>query len=329
MQNDYVSVAKTHASLLVESLKEQGILLQKSQALEIISNLHSRTDWNRLRARLTRLGHSKAAHGAVADQPAKAFFLFGEEGSGKTDALKTLFEIEFVDGETAPIMISVAGNGHITDGGQDEFFKKCERITLMYDEDGITDVDKKNRSAPINMSGGLLVNLVSTVKGSRQGAGNALAQFLIGYESYILISGLRKFGSLLIDDYDQIEKSERLEVGLAASKFASSGKHFRRLVFAAKNVINKGDCCPPGMDFMFYVADNHPNIFGYDNKYVAHSGGRTWMSECLSDDQIVKDVYMRSREKSKHNGHSNGDSRVLYLPAKSLWFNDLRASLVS
>ena len=329
MQNDYVSVAKTHASLLVESLKEQGISLQKSQALEIISNLHSRTDWNRLRARLTRLSHSKAAHGAVADQPAKAFFLFGEDGSGKTDALKTLFEIEFVDGETAPIMISVAGNGHILDAGQDEFFKKCERITLMYDEDGITDVDKKNRSFPINKSGGLLVNLVSTVKGSREGVGNALAQFLIGYESYILISGLRKFGSLLIDDYDQIEKSERLDVGLAVSQFASSGKDFRRLVVAAKSVMNEADCCPPGMGFMFYVADNNPNIFGYDDEYIAHSGGRTWKSECLRDDQIVKDVYMRSREKSKHIGHSNGDSRVLYLPAKSLWFNDLRASLVS
>jgi hypothetical protein len=232
MQDDHIKAVKTHASILIDSLKPHGVALKKTEALEIISKLQGRLDWNRLRAKLQTQAPAKPPVNQ-AGQLVDAMFIVAGRGRKKTEILKNLFELECAEGETAPIMISIAGSAHTLRLEADVFFSRTPRVTVTYDSAGILKVEWGDHCN----GKGLLVNLISAVKGSRVGAGYALSQLLTCHRVN-LRSGIGvKFGSLL----DQItDEQELLEAAGAIGDYAQSHSDtFRRLVVTSEVEVPK------------------------------------------------------------------------------------------
>lgn len=325
MQNDYVVVAKGHANILVEALKSQGIPLKKAQALEIISNLHSRTDWNRLQSKLKGFtkprSHTKSSDLGKFD----AFFIDGYSANGvPLETLRSLFELECADGETRPVMIAVAGDGHTYNGRVDDYFNARERLTITYDADGVVDIHH-NRCG----NRGLLINLVSEKRGSRHGAGLALAQFLNNKEHDFSLDRRQRIGTLMISDFGQMEDIECAEVFSAINGFALRKiSTFRRLIATSYN-FNAVDLANDAGMNVEKISYHEPveRSLKIDTRYLYHSVHAT----SLEDRSIVIDTlkWLRTISITTYEDQfGSGESRAKRIPGNSLWFRDLRASLL-
>lgn len=344
MQDDDIKVVKTHASILIESLKPFGVVLKKSQALEVMSKLENRTDWNRLRVKLQNLARPKKPS-KPSETTKDAVFIVGGARTYKTEILKTLFELESMECATAPILFSVSGSGHTFGSQSDDFFRNSERLTITYDRNGVIDAEAKDYRAFLRAGGskGLLVNFVSSIKGSRVGVGFAIAQVLKDHQAMLPFYCRDNVGSLLIDDFHQIAEDELIEVTTAIRGFAEvQASTFRRLVATSTGVIAKP------LDSQFGTKVNH--LLSPRTKITTEAGLATistlpdhekWISggakpfpaESLVDTRIVADVAWWVRYLEYHSpdfltARKNGDSRAARVPGNSLWFRDLRASLI-
>jgi hypothetical protein len=337
MQNDSVSVVKTHASILIESLKEQGITIKKTQALEIMSRLENRTDWNRLRARLKNLDEPKVKN------PAKkslldCMVLLAPAGHQKTETLKALFELEYKDRVTKPVMICMSGDGHTLGNGGDHIIHGHDRITITYDEFGIAG-ELHLRASRYAHPHGLIINMVSKFKGNRVGAGLAVAQFLKVYDEELTRFGIDKtgVGTLMVDGFEQIAQPETDEVTKQINVFCQQkAETLRRVVISSRAMLSSGDVLNLGMNIINLCVDichlqlNRPQKV----KEIHAKGPLTqyeWKSESISDPAIVEDMFwlMRHRVSIYSGGPLTDESRISIIPGRSSWFMDFKSSLIS
>lgn len=334
MQNDSVSVVKTHASILIESLKEQGITIKKTQALEIMSRLENRTDWNRLRARLKNLDEPKAK------KPAKkslldCMIIHGPAGTQKTETLKALFELEFKDKETCPVMICMSGDGHTLGNDIDHFLHGHARINVFYDEFGISG-SLGLKHSPYAHSRGLIINLVSSVKGRRAGVGLATSQFLKAYDdSAKMISNDQDVGTLMIDGFEQIPDSETEEVASQVNLFCEQ-KHetVRRVVISSRKKLTKSTLSKLDMNILYLrVWTGFDDCYDHKHRELnrcATMEGYDWRSEGIADPLIVEDMYWLMYYRfCLFPKQRDENSRISNIPGRSSWFMDFKSSLIS
>jgi hypothetical protein len=331
MQNDSVSVVKTHASILIESLKEQGITIKKTQALEIMSKLENRTDWNRLRARLKNLDEPKTKK--AKKNKLDCMVLLAPANSRKTEALKALFELEYKDNETCPVMICMSGDGHTLGNGKDFYIHRHTRATVTYDEFGI--VGDAEIHGYITANYGLIVNLVSKHKGQRVGAGIALSQFLKSFSASVMPKLKKQVGTLMVDGFEQIEVTERGEVCSQISAFCEQNQEtVRRVVLSSREVIGSSNTSDLNMNVSYVVRDIqvYPELEGKKNykelgSFLYHF--YDWKSTSLSDPLIVEDMFWLMVHLDGEYLPKNMESRIAILPGRSSWFMDFRSSLIS
>ena len=328
MQNDYVVVAKNHANILVEALKNQGVTLKKAQALEIISDLHSRTDWNRLQSKLKGLNKPGSQTKCSGASTFDAFFIYGFSTKGvPLETLRSLFELECADGETTPVMIAVAGDGHTYNHVVDRYFNNRERLTITYDADGVVDISHNGY-----LGKGLLINLVSEKRGKRHGAGLALAQFLNNRENKYSLDRRQRIGTLMISDFGQIEESECAEVCEAISGFSKSKiSTFRRLIATThkSNALDFVGDLGMHVKELFYseTAESANPTVAIDTRFMP----RTIYASSLEDPSVVNETltWLRAIALVAYEEYfGSTESRAKRIPGNSLWFKDLRASLL-
>lgn len=343
MQDDDIKVVKTHAAILIESLKSHGVVLKKSQALEVISKLENRTDWNRLRVKLQNLARPKKPS-RPTEMTKDAVFIVGGSRTDKTEILKTLFELEALECATTPILLSVGGSGHTFGSQSDDFFCKSERLTISYDRNGVIGSEELNYRSYLKnaVSKGLLVNFVSSIKGSRIGVGFAIAQVLKDHQAMLPFYCRDKVGSLLIDDFHQIGQEELIEVIDAIRGFAESQASFIRFVATSNHGLAKAmqgqldmkltHLISPRTRITTDVSVGTVSVLP-DHEKRAERGDIACIAESLADARIVADVSFWVRYLEHHGNfyipaRNNGESRVTRIPGDSLWFRDLRASLI-
>jgi hypothetical protein len=259
------------------------------------------------------------------------------KGKEKTEILKTLFELECAEGVTAPIMVSIAGSGHTFGLEADGFFSRLPRITVTYDGAGIVNL---NGSDHCNGKG-LLVNLTSSVKGSRAGVGYALNQLFNCHRTDLKAGIGLPLGSLLIDDLHQItDDFEFFEAAGAIREYAQSNSDtFRRLVATSEVDISKNRQSFFGMNFFFPVKlEQAKPVSANSEQTILVQGAKSsdldlfpCESTSLADRSIVADIcgwiwYLEAR--FGKIGVGNGISRAARFPGHSLWYSDLRASLI-
>ncbi|WP_408602178.1 hypothetical protein [Pseudomonas sp. PLMAX] len=343
MQDDDIKVVKNHASILIESLKPHGVVLKRSQALEVMSKLENRTDWNRLRVKLQNLAKPKKPS-RPTETTTDAVCIVGGSRTDKTEILKTLFELESLECATAPILFSVSGSGHTFGSQSDDFFRKSERLTITYDRNGVIGAEELNYRSFFRESGskGLLVNFVSLTKGSRLGVGFAIAQVLKDHQAMFPFYCRGKVGSLLIDDFHQIGEEELIEVTAAIRSFAKDQPFFIRLVatstcgFAtplhSQLDMNLTHLMSPRTRIPTEVSVGTLSVLTDHEKQVERRT-LSCTADSLADARIVADVAWWVRYLEYHGNvympaRNNGESRVARVPGHSLWFRDLRASLI-
>lgn len=344
MQKDYVAVAKDNASVLIETLKGMGIPLKRTQALEIVSQLQARTDWNRLQAKLKEFRREPIpkVHSATAFD---ACFVVGRPGEGKTETLKTLFEIECIEGQRTPILVCMAGSAHTYKMQRDSTKKirRSARLTVQYDQDGILSCELFDKNASIfDAATGLLINFVSSVRGQRAGAGLALAQFLDQIRSFLPSHLLEsRLGSLLIDEFHQIVESECDELFQSISQFVSAhSQSFHRMVIATQVGLSEHLVKNLVLRKTLLISSemkSHPFIVDATTKYVSPTqrqlNGGAWKSESFDDLRVVADLFSMSLEiTSLGIKDFRGDEDPRYWRTTGVtprWLNDLRVSLIN
>lgn len=343
MKKDYVTVAKDNASVLIETLKGMGIPLKRTQALEIVSQLQARTDWNRLQAKLKEFRREPVSK----PQSAMAFdacFVVARPGEGKTETLKTLYEIECIDNQRLPILVCMAGGVHTYKMQRDLSRKmtRSTRLTIQYDQDGILSCETYERTSHIADPGtGLLVNFVSSVRGERKGAGQALAQFLDQIKNY-LPSHLdeAKLGSLLIDEFHQIAENECDELFQSVNQYVTThSQSFNRLVVATQVGVSQAIVQNLALKKAIFASSEIRNQFALRDVNLKHvpfmqreRHGFLWKSESFEDYRAVSDVFAVSMDIANAGPkdlRENGDSRHAHLTGLTpRWLNDLRLSLI-
>ncbi|MDT8925225.1 hypothetical protein RBE51_20745 [Pseudomonas taiwanensis] len=345
MQNEYVSAVKTHASVLVEHLNRYGIKLKKTQAIEVIANLQGQTDWNRVRAKLSGVAERCTPELPAGATPLRAFMLLGRPGIGKTEALKTIVELEQADGQTNSLFICLSGSAHVYLDEQDSISHHSNNFDVHYSSTGLTKVSGRLRltNKPI------LVNMISDERGSRQGLKQALISFLIQNKE---IFKAVPIGSVLIDEIHCLQAGEECEIiETVAWLSATLPKPVRQLVMA-----NQGTPCAKaqltGVDLKLLVDSKSPHAldwnyggkfdFPHENVgqvYKREGGGYwsdprlPWRSQSIDDDFLVKDIFNAVilaliEEKSEKRIRVNGTTRLRYVLGESIWFRDLRADLL-
>jgi hypothetical protein len=347
MQNEYVSAVKTHASVLVEHLNRYGIKLKKTQAIEVIANLQGQTDWNRVRAKLSGVEERRTPELPAGATPLRAFMLLGRPGIGKTEALKTIFELEKADSQTNPLFICLSGSAHVYLDENDTISRHTNNFDVHYSVAGIANTTGRIRvdNEPI------FVNMVSTERGSRLGLKQALISFLI--QNKDLFQNTR-IGSVLIDELHCLQADEEREIIETVAWFSASlPKPIRQLVMASQ-VLPSVQPAISGVELKLLVERRFPPVNKWDfngelafphesvgEVYKREADGRcywrqptlSWSSKSVDDECLVKDIFSSVLlalidEKSCARPRVNGTTRLRYVLGESLWFRDLRADLL-
>lgn len=335
MQNPDIAVVKTHASILVESLKTHGVKLKRTQALEVMAQLENRTDWNRLQAKLKNPAQPRTRLKPTKDSP-DAIFVVSHARTGKTEILKTMFELECADGATSPVLISVSGNGHTFGTEIDPFFSDMERLDVWYDSNGMVESKERSYSSVVSRRGrGLLINLIPCFKGSRAGAGNAIAQVLMSHEDQFPYYLRNRIGTLMIDNLHEIDEAERPLVYSEIHKFATgqNAATFRRFLATSHGVVDESLKGVIGMNIV-HMAPCETAQFLPDTCKAMEIPFHTVDCEIVStlaDRDLVLGVSwwcFRLFRLWDHYNDARTESRASRVPGKSLWYSDVRASLI-
>ncbi|AYG47898.1 hypothetical protein DV532_26815 (plasmid) [Pseudomonas sp. Leaf58] len=347
MQNEYVSAVKTHASVLVEHLNRYGIKLKKTQAIEVIANLQGQTDWNRVRAKLTGVEKKLMPELPAGAKPLRAMILLGRPGIGKTEALKTIVELEQADSQTNSLFICLSGSAHVYLDEQDSISYHSNNFDVHYSSTGIIKTTGRLRlpNKPI------LINMISDERGSRHGLKQSLISFLI--QNKELFQSVR-IGSVLIDELHCLQAEEEREIIETVAWFSATlPRPIRQLVMVSQ-VIPSFKTAPAGVDLKLLVDSQFPLAMDWkpnENLSFPHeSVGQVytrpldgmgywehphlpWRSQSIDDEFLVKDIFNAVilaliEEKSERRIRVNGTTRLRYVLGESIWFRDLRADLL-
>lgn len=338
MQNDDVSAVKNHASILAERLKTMGIQIKRTQALELVSELHDQSDWNRLQAKLKK-PQTKKSRASKAENQRDVFFIVGSQGSGRTEALKTLFELECAEGCTSPMFISISGDAQIYKGEVDRFVSQRLVVTINYDSKGITDLSYDQCYGYTVERPGVLFNMVSVRKGDRAGVGQAISQLFSRLHGTLPGHLRESVGSILVDGIYEAPEVEQEAIFLSLAEMAESFKKtFRRAVFTTDVPAKAHVRDQIGMTLFNVI---HSDLCEVNEDAVGFwplsesRGPHKWSSQSLADRQVIADVSWWSFRNAciycdewGEPGRANGSSRVIPLPGKSFWYKDLRAAVI-
>ncbi|MBI6882317.1 glyoxalase superfamily protein [Pseudomonas putida] len=338
MQKDDVSVVKSHASILTERLKKMGIQIKRTKALELVSELHDQSDWNRLQAKLKK-SQPKKPRASTAAAQCDAFFVVGPQLSGRTEALKTLFELECAEGHTSPVFISISGDAQVYKGEVDRFVSQRSVMTINYDSNGVKDFNPDKSFGHTVERPGVLFNMVPVRKGDRTGVGHAIAQLFTSLSGYLPYHLRDNVGSVLVDGIHEAPEAEQELIYAGLAEMAKSFKKtFRRAVFTSDvpaaayvrdqlgmvvfNMIHE-DLCEAN--------EEAAGFWPVQSSKKPHK----WASESLADREVIADIVWWSFRNAQiyHDewgepGRANGSSRVIPLPGRSFWYKDLRAALI-
>lgn len=347
MQNEYVSAVKTHASALVEHLNRYGIKLKKTQAIEVIANLQGQTNWNRVRAKLNGVEEVRTPELPVGNKPLRATMLLGRPCIGKTEALKTIFELEKADSQSNPLFLCLSGSAHVYQNERDTISQNTNNFDVYYSSAGIEKTASRIRleNAPI------MINMVSSVRGSRYGLKHAVISFLI--QNKEIFQNVR-IGSVLIDELHCLQVDEEREIIETLAWFSATlSKPIRQLVMASQ-VMPSLKAVVPGVELKLLVDSRFTptNKWTFDGKFAfphervgqvfqrdGHGAGvwadprLPWKSQSIDDEALIKDIFNSVMmamidEVSCARPRANGATRLQYVLGESLWFRDLRAELL-
>lgn len=334
MQNPDVVAIKKHASILMESLESMGIKIKRTQALEVIAQLENRTDWNRLQAKL-KLTHTNRPVAKLAAAPSEAIFYVSDNRDYRTELLKTLFELECADGMTSPLFISISGDGHLERDGIDFFMAKSDRISIQYGVHGMGYTKESSSPSGCAVGRGILINLKSSTKGSRAGAGLAITQLLRNLWDHAPHHFKGRIGSVLIDSVHQVPQDELDEIFCALGEFARGHDiPLLRLVCSTSTPITASSLARLGLKTL-YVSNSNTECMGSTaSDLIAHPGMMHYYDSPvdLHDLAIVPHVAWWIDRKdwleiNESYCRKSGESRVLSLPGNAVWFEDIRVSL--
>jgi hypothetical protein len=329
MQNEHTSSVKKLAKKLIESLQGQGIELKNTQALEIISKLQNGSDWNRLSAKLRGNTLSPGKPKNLA-----ALVMVAPPGYGKSEAMRTLFEIECIDGATCPLYISLTGFAHISGNRpseRDAFLTQKDLLTVVYDRSGIVSVNAVlTTPCRVGTGKGVLVNLVANDRiKSEEGIAVTLVQLLERLEQYLPGSIANQIGSVLIDDYEMYEPKHVDAALKAIGAFLQRLPTARRLVISSQIALPTSSLSSLGFPLHYVVSPS--SIDWYSNDVSKVLKDQSWSSTSINDHAIVSDLYWQSVNTVFHRlsylYHQNGQSRLHRLPSASPWFKDLKKAL--
>lgn len=319
IQNDDVLVFKNHASILTARLQKMGIQVKHTQALELVSELHDQSDWNRLQDKLKKSQPKKSRASSAAMQ-SDAFFIAGPQGSGRTEALKTLFELECAEGHTSPVFISISGDGQIYRGEVDRFISSFAVMTDSYDSDGIEGLNPDRIFNYSTQQPGILFNMVPVKKGDRSGVGLSMAQLFKSFSTYLQIHLRNDLGSVLVDGISEVPEAERRQLYTSLAEMATVFKKtFRRAVFTSNvpaaaqvrdelgmtlfNLIHADLCKANGEAAGFCPAQ-------------AIRDSHNWASQSLADREVVADIAWCAFRNACLYQHDLGEpGRASQLPA--------------
>jgi hypothetical protein len=333
MQNEYVAAVKSHASILIDHLAKYGIKLKKTQALEVISNLQNQRDWNRVRAKLC--GNDIAGKELLtpAIKPEfQSFSLIGCMGTGKTEAMKTLFNLEQADGASFPIYVCLSGGAHIYGHAVDEQLHAA-RWTVSFSASGSVDV--KQPSVSMLHGKAQIVNFVGERRGSRIGLGAAFKNF---FEQQGEALARHAVGSLFVDEFHGLDSDDEKTIIQAVHVFSDALSHpIRRLVIASQTPFSHGTMLHHP-EFKHLVEARYTSHVAQDFAHTSVGDGfysqglyqeSNWESQSMDDPRIVEDVF-RTVTGHIHTDpvRKSDESRMKHVLGQSLWFRDLRNSLI-
>lgn len=324
MKNDLIVAAKSHASILTEHLSRFGIKIKRTQALEVIANLHAQTDWNRFSAKLADAKPTQTDSSTITKGPLLTQFVLGRPGAGKTEVLKTVLTLEEKEAYSRPILICLSGSAHTYKNGLDRLLPKVSRWDVAYDEDGMTGSNFNNVHASA-----FLINFKPSVTGSRKGLRLAFEQFMAQFFDEVKHF---KIGSLMIDEFSCLPPEDESLVLSSAAHFCGRLDRPVRQLLIASQVMALDALSVPGLDVR-HIAESFSDHYNSSvpTTYVA-ARGQDWKAQSIDDPCLVTDIFIEIQDeieacRSRHwvNERTN---RLSYIKGNALWFRDFRNSLI-
>lgn len=215
MKTELISAAKSHASVLSEHLKRYGVTIKRTQALEIIANLHGQMDWNRVSAKLAQLEPRSPSKPLVSKSELLTQFVIGRPGSGKTETLKTVVALEVADRKSAPIFVCLSGTAHIRGMSIDHALSNMNRWDVHYSADGVREIKQTRKSH----DAARIINFMPDIRESRIGLRKAFGQLLEQLHSELKSV---QVGSFIIDEFSAVPHDDEHAVINAAAVFCKS-----------------------------------------------------------------------------------------------------------
>lgn len=327
MQNELVGAVKSHATILIEHLQRYGITIKRTQALEVISNLQAQTDWNRVKAKLSDVPVKRIVDKTPVSGLLPTCMLVSRTGSGKTEVLKTIVELETADRSFFPVFICLSGAAHIDENGLDRRLPSLSRWEIQYDGNGYFHVTKPTSSSGL----GAMINFRSRARGDRTGLKEAFLAFMGSHGSNL---STKPIGSVLIDEFSRLQPEDETEVLETAARFCLNQQIPAKRLILAGQVPLRGQK-PEEVDLSYVMEHDYPcfmpNEVPTQVVMPLNSDGfpPDWESESPSDPRLVADIFAQVRYSlcwRRNDGSSN--SRLHHVRGNSLWFRDFRNSLV-
>lgn len=332
MQNELVVAAKSHATALTEHLARYGIKIKRTQAIEIIANLQGQADWNRVRDKLQE-APVRTPKPAMPASNVECSILLGRSGMGKTEALKTLLELDVADDQMAPLFICLGGGAHTYNNQRDNFGFDLNQWSITYNEEGI--VSTTELTAP-GIRKGYLVNFISEAKGIRDGLKEALVEFLSEMFPTHFVSTKRRLGFILLDEFNFFsDESEREIFNSLAALSKALETPPRGIVLACQKPLCS---CPERLPIptKYIIEGKWPHAkpenatFSFITVIDPNRPWLDWSSLSISDPKLIEDVYrVTSIREWDHPIRQNGDSRLVNVHGTAPWFKDLRNALLN
>lgn len=235
--------AKLQADRLTQRLRDLGVTLKRTQALEGIAAVHNFTDWNRYQAHLERaasgdvelLGAGTFPPASAASSTAHRVLLM-RPGEGKSSILALMLADEIRTGRGIPVWID-CNNGSPSHVLPPFVAEQVSRIDVHFDKDEIDfpEPPRSPRAIWISLTG--LQTYNDEGKWNRTRAFCALAEALRTSWPASLVS---RFSLTLIDETHVLDESQPVVFGNAIPALAFD----RAQVLVATQYLQSIPACP-------------------------------------------------------------------------------------
>lgn len=206
MNNQNIVTVKSQAALLTARLREFGISIKNTQAIEIASAMADSTDWNRLLARLRNFEEPGILPSFVLKE---SKILVGVPGIGKTTTLKNIFVREILEGRRVPVFICCAGFESLPtifsdapDRGKNFLTIRQENAHGAFVADGCVNSDAQGVILRIE------VDQAASYHDQQVARQEGLAYFLAYMDKFIPAQIMSRIGTLMIDEFHLVVTNE-------------------------------------------------------------------------------------------------------------------------